>query len=299
MEKRKLGATNLELSVIGLGTWAMGGGGWKFGWGPQDDKQSIAAIRRAVELGVNWIDTAPLYGLGHAEEIVGKALKALREKPYIATKFGITWDEKRRMSHCLKNESIRRELEGSLRRLKVAAVDLYQLHWPFPEEDLEEAWVCAAELVKEGKTRYIGVSNFGVGHIERIRNICKPVSVQSPYSAVNRGIEKEIIPYCEKEGIAVLVYGSLEKGLLSGSFSRQRIQALPMDDHRKRDPAFNEPELSKNLEAVAELEKEAKKYGKTPAQAAISKVLENRSVCSVIVGARTAGQVEENIFRRD
>ena len=295
MEKRKLGQTGLELSVMGLGTWAMGGGGWKFGWGPQEDKQSAAVVLRAVELGINWIDTAPLYGLGHAEEIIGKTLKGLREKPLVATKFGITWDEKRRMSHCLKKDSVRRELEGSLRRLKVEAVDLYQLHWPSPEEDIEEAWDCASELVKEGKARYIGVSNFGVTQMERIKGIQKPASVQSPYSIVRRGIEKEIIPYCQNEGIGIVVYGILEKGLLTGAFSKERINNLPMDDHRKRDSAFNGPELTNNLKTASELELEAITASRTPAQLAISKVIANSSICSVIVGARTKEQVEENI----
>ena len=294
MEKRKLGATGIELSVIGLGTWAIGGGGWKFGWGPQDDKASFAAIRRAVELGINWIDTAPLYGLGHAEEVVGKAIKGLREKPLIATKFGIIWDAKRRMAHCLKKESVRREIEGSLKRLRVEAVDLYQIHWPLPEEDVEEAWECASELVKEGKARYIGVSNFNICQIEKLKRTCRPVSLQAPYSVVNRSIEKELIPYCEKENIGVLAYGVLGKGILCGKLSAERIRSFPMDDHRKRDPAFNGPELSRNLMAARELEIEAQKAGLTPGQLAILKILKNKSVCSAIIGARTAAQVEEN-----
>jgi len=294
VKKRKLGTTELELSLIGLGTWALGGGGWKFGWGPQDDNASIAAIRRALELGINWIDTAPLYGLGHAEEVIGRAVRGLREKPLLATKFGITWDAKRRMSHCLKKESVKREIEASLRRLKTGTIDLYQLHWPSPEEDIEEAWSCAAELVREGKARYVGVSNCGVCQVEKLKCIHPPASSQLPYSVINRGIEKELLPYCGKEGIGVIVYGVLEKGLLSGAFSKERIEALPMDDHRKRDPAFREPELSRNLKAAHELRQEAALAGKTPAQLAIMRVLENSAVCSAIVGARTIEQITEN-----
>jgi len=295
MEKRKLGSTGIELSVIGLGTWAIGGGGWKFGWGPQDDKESVATIRRAVELGVNWIDTAPLYGLGHAEEVIGKALPGLKEKPLVATKFGIMWDKKRKMSHCLKKEGIRQELEASLKRLKTEAIGLYQLHWPVPEEDIEEAWQCACGFVKEGKVRFIGVSNCTVPQIEKIKGIHKPASVQMPFSISNRSIEKELIPYCEKEKIGVLVYGVLEKGLLTGSFSKERVSSLPMDDHRKRAAEFCGKEFSKNMAAACELQAEADKSGKTPAQLAILKVLENKSICSAIVGARTPAQVEENI----
>lgn len=295
MEKSKLGTTSLELSRIGLGTWAMGGGGWKFGWGPQDDKLSQAAIARAVELGINWIDTAPLYGLGHAEEVIGRALRHLSEKPLIATKFGILWDAKRSMSHCLKKQSVKSELEASLRRLKVEAVDLYQMHWPVPEEDIEEAWAAAGDLVKEGKARFIGVSNVSVAQLEKLKNIHKPASAQLPYSLVNRGIEKEILPYCAKENIGVIVYGVLEKGLLTGEFSKERIEKLPMDDHRKRDPAFLEPELSKNLEAAGNLKAEALKTGLNPAELAITEVLKNPSVCAAIIGARSPEQVEENV----
>ena len=296
MEKRTLGSTGVELSVIGLGTWALGGGGWKFGWGPQDDKGSIAVIRRALELGVNWIDTAPLYGLGHAEKIVGRALEGVKDKPFIATKFGITWDAKRKMSHCLKRESIGREIEASLKRLKLDVIDLYQLHWPFPEEDVEEAWACAAGLVKEGKARFVGVCNCGAAQMEKLKGVCRPASSQSPYSALTRAVEREILPYCEKEGIGALAYGVLEKGLLCGGFSRQRIEALPMDDHRKRDPAFCGLELEKNLQAVRELATQALGAGMTPAQLAISRVLANRAVCSAIIGARSVKQLEENVL---
>jgi aryl-alcohol dehydrogenase-like predicted oxidoreductase len=295
MEKRKLGETTLELSRIGLGTWAIGGGGWKFGWGPQDDRQSLATIERAMELGINWIDTAPLYGLGHAEETVGRAIRNLREKPFIATKFGILWDGKRSMNHSLKKQSVKRELEASLKRLKVEAVDLYQMHWPVPEEDIEEAWDGARELVKEGKARFIGVSNASVAQLEKLKSICKPASAQLPYSIINRGIEKEIMPYCRKENIGILVYGVLEKGLLTGEFSKEKIDKLPMDDHRKRDPAFLEPELSVNLEAAGNLKAEALKTGLNPAELAIAGVLMNESVSAAIVGARSPEQVEENV----
>jgi aryl-alcohol dehydrogenase-like predicted oxidoreductase len=295
MKKLKLGTSTLELSRIGLGTWAIGGGGWKFGWGSQDDKQSIAAINRAIELGVNWIDTAPLYGLGHAEEVIGRAIKPMKDKPLIATKFGIVWNDKRSMKHCLDKASIKTELEQSLKRLKIEAVGLYQMHWPMPVECLEEAWLCAVELVKEGKVRSLGVCNFGTSQLERIKNIYKPVSNQLPYSIMNRPIDKEIAPYCVKENIAVLAYGVLEKGLLTGEFTKERIEKLPMDDHRKRDSAFIEPKLSKNLALASELKSEALKAGVSPAKLAIEKVLKNSSVCAAIVGARSPKQIENNL----
>ena len=294
MEKRKLGSTEVELSSIGLGTWALGGGGWKFGWGPQDDKESVAVIGRAVELGVNWIDTSPLYGLGHAEKIIGRALREMNEKPFVATKFGIVWDEKRRMAHRLQKQSVRTELEASLRRLRLETVDLYQMHWPIPDEGIEEAWESAAELLREGKARYIGVCNFSVDQLARIQAIHKPASVQLPYSVINRMIENETLPFCTKEGIGALAYAVLEKGLLAGKFTKETIDSLPIDDHRRRDPAFKEPKLSMILKMASELKSDSSQQGRTAAQIAIAKVLDNRAVCSAIIGARTLSQIDEN-----
>lgn len=296
MIKKMLGNTGLMLSQIGLGTWAIGGGGWRYAWGPQDDKDSIATIRRALELGINWIDTAPIYGFGHSEEIVGKAIKEVSAKPFIATKCGLLWDDKRRIIHCLKKDSIKKEVEASIRRLKVEVIDLYQIHWPIPDEEIEEAWAVMQDLIKEGKIRYAGVSNFGVGHIKKIKSLGLPISIQVPYSLIKNDIEKEIISFCKESNISILVYGTLAKGLLTGKFTKQNIQNLPMDDHRKRDTEFIEPQLSKNLELVEDVKEKARRENKTPPQYAISWVLNNQDIYSAIVGARTPKQIEENLL---
>jgi len=293
MRYRKLGWTALELSVIGFGSWALGGGGWRYSWGPQDDKESIEAIRRAVDLGVNWIDTAAVYGLGHSEEVVGQAIKGLSKRPIIATKCGLVWDGKGDISNRLKRESVRQEAEASLRRLGVDVIDLYQIHWPVPDEDIEEAWEEMSRLVKEGKVRYIGVSNFNVSQMERIASIHPIASLQPPYSMLRRDVEKDVLPYCAEHNIGVVVYSPMQKGLLTGKVTREWVEGLPSDDHRRGDPMFREPELSLNVELAEELRKIGERYGKTPAQVAVAWVLRRREVTSAIVGIRRPSQIEE------
>ena len=294
MKKRRLGYTDLNVSPIGLGTWAIGGGGWSFGWGPQDDEESVATIRYALEQGVNWIDTAPVYGLGHSEEVVGKAIKGLREKVIIATKCGLVWGKRGKISGRLKGESTRREVEESLRRLDIEVIDLYQIHWPDPDREIEEAWSTMADLVKEGKVRYIGVSNFNIEQLERIRSIHPVASLQPPYSILNRGIEDELLNYCQAHDIGVIVYSPLECGLLTGKYTKESIQNLPEDDWRRtKNPHFRKPELSANLKLVEELRPIAERNGRTIAQLAVARVLHRPEVTAAIVGARHPSQIEE------
>jgi aryl-alcohol dehydrogenase-like predicted oxidoreductase len=299
MKARKLGASDLNLSVVGLGTWAIGGGGWEFSWGAQDDRESVAAISRAMELGVSWIDTAPVYGLGHSEEVVGTAIKGLHRKPVIATKCGRVWDKNRKISHCLKEKSIRAEVEASLKRLGVSAIDLYQIHWPVPDEDIEEAWGTIADLVKEGKIRYAGVCNFQVEHLERIQSIHPVTSLQPPYNMITRGVEDELLGYCAEKGIGVITYSPMGKGLLTEKFARSWVQGLPDDDHRRREAHFQEPELSANLELVGGLRRIAEKDHRTVSQLAIAWVLRRPEVTAAIVGARHAHQIEETVAAGD
>jgi aryl-alcohol dehydrogenase-like predicted oxidoreductase len=296
MQIRKLGWTDLNLSTIGLGTWAIGGGGWKFSWGPQDDKESISTIHHALELGINWIDTAAVYGLGHSEEIVGKAIKKLRHKAIIATKCGRVWDRNGNILGRLKKKSIRSEVEGSLKRLKIEIIDLYQIHWPEPDEDIEEAWGAMADLIKEGKIRYAGVSNFSVEQIKRIQPIHSVASVQAPYSMLERSIEEELLEYCSANNMGIILYSPMQKGILTGKFTRERLQNLPEDDHRRRDPRFHEPELSANLKLVENLRSIAEKSGRTVAQLAIAWVLRRPEVTAAIVGARHPVQIEETFI---
>ncbi|MFQ6067643.1 MAG: aldo/keto reductase [bacterium] len=295
MQTRKLGRTDLNLSTIGSGTWAIGGSGWKFSWGPQDDRESISTIRRALELGINWIDTAPVYGLGHSEEVVGRAIKELRDKPIIATKCGRVWDKDGNLSGCLRKESIGSEVEASLRRLKIDVIDLYQIHWPDPDEDIEEAWSAIADLIKDGKVRYAGVSNFSVEQLKRIQPIHPVASLQPPYSMLERSAEEEILDYCSTNHIGVIVYSPMQKGLLTGKFTRERVQKLPEDDHRRRDAHFQEPQLSANLKLVEGLGSIAEKSGRTLAQLAIAWVLRRSEVTAAIVGARHPFQIEETV----
>ena len=295
MQTRKLGWTDLNLTTIGLGTWAIGGGNWKYSWGPQDDKESISTIRHALGLGINWIDTAPVYGLGHSEEVVGKAIKELRSKPIIATKCGRVWDKNGNVFGRLKKESICSEVEASLKRLKIDVIDLYQIHWPDPDGDVEEAWGAMANLVKEGKIRYAGVSNFSVEQLTRIQLIHPVASLQPPYSMIKRGIEEEFLDYCSANNIGVVVYSPMQKGLLAGRFSRKRVQDLPGDDHRREDPHFQEPELSINLELVENLYPIAEKNGMTIAQLSIAWVLRRSEITAAIVGARHPSQIEETV----
>src|SRR5215471_6881916 len=247
MQIRNLGNTDLKITPIGIGAWAMGGGDWAFSWGPQDDDKSIAAIHAALDAGVNWIDTAAVYGLGHSEEVVAKALAGRSRRPYVFTKCSRVWNDKREIGHSLKAASVRRECEASLRRLKTDVIDLYQIHWPEPETDIEEGWRTLADLKKEGKVRNIGVSNFNVAQMKRIEKIAPVASLQPNYNAVTRDIEKEVLPYCREHNIGVIVYSPMKSGLLTGKMTRERIAALPKDDFRPRTPNFQEPLLTRNL----------------------------------------------------
>ena len=294
MQTRKLGYTDLELTTIGLGTWAIGGSGWQFAWGPQDDKESIDAIHRAIDLGINWIDTAAVYGLGHSEEIIRKALEGHRNDVYIATKCGRVWNPgDPRPFGRLTAMSVRKEAEDSLRRLGVDVIDLYQIHWPQPDEQIEEAWTTMADLVKEGKVRYIGVSNFDVSQLERIRRIHPVASLQPPYSMIRREVEQELLAYCKENDIGVIVYSPMQAGILTGKFTRERVEALPEDDWRRTNRHYNEPELSANLKLVDGLRTIAERYERTPAELAIAWVLRRPEVTAAIVGARRPSQIEE------
>ena len=292
MERRRLGDSDIEISRIGFGAWASGGGGWAFSLGPQDDAESIAAIRRAVESGINWIDTAPLYGLGHSEEIVAKALEGIADRPYVFTKCGMPWDESGRIIHSLRRDSVRRECEASLRRLRVEAIDLYQIHWNKPPEEVEEGFAAVAELQREGKVRHIGVSNFTVEEMRSARRIAPFVTLQPPYSLVDRHIEPDILPYCAENRIGVIVYSPMRSGLLSGKMTRERIASLPEDDLRRRDPEFQEPKLSRNLLLVEKLEEVARRHSRSTAEAAVAWTLSDPRVDGAIVGMRRPEQVD-------
>jgi len=292
MQTRKLGYTDLELTTVGLGTWAMGGP-WEYGWGPQDDDEAIAAVLAALETGINWIDTAPAYGLGHSEELIREALKQKTEKPIIATKCGILWNEKKEKVTCLKRESVREECHASLRRLGVEVIDLYQMHWPDPDQDVEQAWEEMAKLCREGKVRYLGVSNFNVEQIKRVQKIHPVASLQPPYSMLRREVEDGLLDYCAQNNIGVVAYSPMQRGLLTGKFSAERIAGLPLDDHRRRSADFQEPQLSATLELVESLKKIAQRRGRTCAQLAISWVLRRPEVTAAIVGARRPAQILE------
>lgn len=292
METRRLGRNGPDLTVIGFGAWAIGGGGYEWGWGPQDDSASVAAIHRALDLGINWIDTAAVYGLGHSEEVVGKAVQGRRDRVCIATKCGQVWDERGRIRTDDRARTVRREVEASLRRLKIDVIDLYQVHWPDPETPAEETWEAMAALQDEGKVRFLGVSNFDVPLMERCRAIRHIDSLQPPYSMLMRDVEDEILPYCAKHGIGVVVYSPLQSGLLTGRFDPAR---LAPDDWRRRDEAFRPPLLAKNLAFVERLRGIASRHGKTPGPLAIAWVLRHPAVTGAIVGARRRDQVDENV----
>jgi aryl-alcohol dehydrogenase-like predicted oxidoreductase len=295
METRKLGNSDLNITPVGYGAWAVGGSGWQFAWGSQDDNDSIAAIHRALEVGVNWIDTAAVYGLGHSEEVVGRALKSWHgSRPYIFTKCGLRWDATGQVQKVLTADSIRREAEDSLRRLAVDVIDLYQIHWP-PDPDspaLEEGWSMLADLKREGKVRWIGVSNFNVGQLKRTQAIAPVTSLQPPYSLVHREVEEDILPYCLHKGIGVIVYSPMASGLLTGAMTRERAARLPKDDWRKGHPDFTEPNLSRNMELVDRLREIAKRHNRTVGEVAIAWTLRNPAVTGAIVGARNARQAE-------
>ncbi|MEO8609478.1 MAG: aldo/keto reductase [Chloroflexota bacterium] len=291
MQTKKLGNSDLQITPIGFGAWALGGGGWLAAWGPQDDNDSVAAINEGLDQGMNWIDTAAIYGLGHSEDVVARALKGRAEKPYIFTKCERVWDEKGNITGSLKADSVRKECEDSLRRLQVEVIDLYQIHWPNPEEDIEEGWGTLADLQKEGKVRWIGVSNFNVEQLKRAQKIAPVTSLQPPYSLVNRAVEDEILPYCKEQGIGVINYSPMGAGLLTGAMTRERIANMPDDDWRKRGGNFQEPRLSRHLALTDILKAIGDKYGRTPGEVAIAWTLHNPAVTAAIVGARNGGQI--------
>jgi len=295
MQMRKLGNSDLHITRLGYGAWAIGGSGWQFAWGSQDDNESIAAIQRALELGVNWIDTAAVYGLGHSEELVGRALKDWRgSRPYVFTKCGLRENAKGEVQKVLSADSIRGEVEDSLRRLSVDVIDLYQIHWP-PDPDsaaLEEGWSTLADLKREGKVRWVGVSNFNVQQLQRAQAIAPVTSLQPRYSLVHREIENEILPYCLSEGIGVLVYSPMASGLLTGAMTRERAAKLPADDWRRGHPDFTEPNLSHNLALVGRMREIANRHKRSVGEVAIAWTLRHPAVTGAIVGARNARQVE-------
>jgi aryl-alcohol dehydrogenase-like predicted oxidoreductase len=292
MELRQLGNSDLRISKIGIGAWAIGGGGWAGSMGPQDDSDSIPAIHAALGHGINWIDTAALYGLGHSEQIVARALADRTPRPYVFTKCERVWDEKGRIGASLKANSIRRECEGSLRRLKIDVIDLYQIHWPEPDEDIEEGWTELARLKEEGKVRYIGVSNFSVPQMKRAQAIAPITSLQPPYSIVTREIESEILPYAFQSKIGVIVYSPMSAGLLTGAMTKERVAKFASEDWRKNLSNFQEPLLSRNIELVEFLREIGQRHGRSPGEVAIAWTLDNPAVTGAIVGFRNVKQVE-------
>src|SRR6201982_1921654 len=298
MKTRTLGNSDLNITPVGYGAWAIGGSGWQFAWGSQDDNDSIAAIHRALEVGVNWIDTAAVYGLGHSEEVVARARKSgPGARPYVFTKCGLRWDGDGNVRKVLTTDSIRREVEDSLRRLSVEVIDLYQIHWP-PDPDsaeLEEGWSTLASLHRQGKVRWIGVSNFTVQQLRRAQYVASVTSLQPRYSLVHREVEDQVLPYCSRENIGVIVYSPMASGLLTGAMTRERAAKLPESDWRSRDIEFHEPRLSKNLALVERLREVGERVQRQPGQVAIAWVLRNPAVTGAIVGARNAKQVEGNV----
>lgn len=293
MARRRLGNSDLEITPIGFGAWAIGGD-WQYGWGNQDDRQSIAAIHRALEHGINWIDTAAVYGLGHSEEVVRQALRQWPgEQPYVFTKCGMIWNANREVDYSLRTESVRRECEASLRRLGVDRIDLYQIHWP--ADDLAqtlEGWTTLAQLQKEGKVRWIGVSNFSVEELQKAQAIARVTSLQPPYSLIKRDAETAQLPYCEREGIGAVVYSPMGSGLLTGAMTRERIASLPKNDWRTGNPEFREPKLSQNLALVERLRTVGARHGRSPGEVAIAWTLRHPAVTAAIVGARNPKQVD-------
>lgn len=285
----------MTITRVGLGTWAIGGGNWSSAWGSQDDQQSIAAIHRALDLGINWIDTAPVYGLGHSEEIVGQALKGRSERPFIFTKSSLVWDESRKATSTLKADSVKRECEASLRRLGIDAIDLYQIHWPNPDPEIEEGWAAMAELKQEGKVRHIGVSNFDVAQMERAQRIAPVETLQPPYSLINRRIEQTILPYCQQHSIGVIAYSPMASGLLTGKMTAQRIADMEPDDWRRNGVQFQEPRLSQNLQLADVLRRIGERHNASTGAVAIAWTLRNPAVTAAIVGARRPNQIEETV----
>jgi aryl-alcohol dehydrogenase-like predicted oxidoreductase len=288
----ELGKTGMEITRVGLGAWAIGGGGYDWGWGTQDDEDSIAAIHHALGLGINWIDTAAQYGFGHSEEVVGRALEGLDERPFVFTKGGQPEGPGRTTVQSLRRDSLRRELEGSLSRLNLDAVDLYQIHWPIPDDEIEEGWSTFAELKEEGLVRHIGVSNFDVEQLRRAQAIAPVETLQPSYSLISRDVEHEILPFAEREGIGVIVYSPMASGLLTGAMTRDRIENLADDDWRKRDERFQEPRLSEHLALVERLRSVAGRHGTSVGAVAVAWTLHNPAVDGAIVGFRRPEQVD-------
>jgi aryl-alcohol dehydrogenase-like predicted oxidoreductase len=292
MTTKQLGNSDLHITAIGVGAWAMGGAGWAFSWGPQDDNASIAAIHKALDHGINWIDTAAVYGLGHSEEVVARALDGVSSRPYVFTKCARIWNEKGEIGKSLKADSVRRELEASLRRLKTDVIDLYQMHWPEPDDQMEEGWSTLAKLQKEGKVRWIGVCNFNVEQMRRIRAIAPITSLQPPYSLVSPEIEEEILPYAAEHNLGVIAYSPMKSGLLTGAMTKERVANLPGDDFRRRAVAFQEPNLTRNLKLVDILREIGNRHGRNPGEVAIAWTLRRPEVTAAIVGMRSPKQVE-------
>jgi len=291
-ETRQLGNSDLHLTPIGYGAWAIGGGNWEFAWGAQDDDESVKTIERALDSGINWIDTAAIYGLGHSEEVVAKALKNSTHKPYVFTKCSMRWFPDRQIYRSLKAGSLQEEIENSLSRLRIDTIDLYQIHWPNPEDEIEEGWETLARFQEEGKVRYIGVSNFNVEQMKRVQKIAPITSLQPPYSLLNRKIEDEILPFCLENHIGVINYSPMVSGLLTGKMTAERIKNLPEDDWRKRSANFIEPKLSKNLELVELLREIGKAHNVEPGVVAIAWTLRHPAITAAIVGARRPDQVD-------
>jgi aryl-alcohol dehydrogenase-like predicted oxidoreductase len=291
-ELRQLGNSDLNLTPIGFGAWAIGGGNWEFAWGPQDDNDSVNAIRRALDLGVNWIDTAAIYGLGHSEEVVAKALKDSSHKPYVFTKCSMRWHDDRSIYRSLKAQSLEEELNASLRRLNVDTIDLYQIHWPNPEAEIEEGWSALARFKEQGKIRHIGVSNFNVDQMKRAQQIAPITSLQPPYSMLRRSIEQEILPFAKANNIGVINYSPMLSGMLTGKMTRERVAAMPQDDWRRRAPEFNEPRLSRNLRLVELLREIGTSHNVEPGVVAVAWTLHHPAITAAIVGGRSSQQVE-------
>ena len=290
MQTKKLGNSDLDLTPIGFGAWAIGGGDWAFSWGPQDDNVSIAAIHRAIDLGISWIDTAAIYGLGHSEEVVAKAVKSASRKPYVFTKCGMVWNEKKEITRTLLH--VQSDIEGSLRRLKIDTIDLYQIHWPVEDSDIEQAWTTMAELQRQGKVRWIGVSNFSVPQMERAMKITPITSLQPPYSMLNRAVEPEILPFCLKHNIGVINYAPMHSGLLTGAMTKERVANFPPDDFRRNAKNYQEPLLTRNL-AIADLLKQiGARHNVAAGVIAIAWTLHHPAITAAIVGGRSAAQVE-------
>ena len=293
VETRQFGNTGMNITAVGFGAWAIGGGNWEFGWGAQDDQESLDTIKKAIDMGINWIDTAAVYGLGHSEEIVGKAIKGMSQRPYIFSKCSMRWDNERKLYRSLKAASLREEIENSLRRLGIDALDLYQIHWPNPEDEIEEGWSTLAELKKEGKVRHIGVSNFNIAQLQRAEKIAPVETQQPPYSIVEPTYEKEILPYCKQQNIGVIVYSPMFSGLLTGKMTAERVAQMPQDDWRRTHSEFQGERLTRNLQLTELLAEIGRGHNVTPGVVAVAWTLYNPAVSAAIVGARRPSQVAE------